>query len=91
MHRSAVLHGAAAAELLSERGFDADMISAARLHDTADDTPIGLPRIEERFGRDVAALTRLVDRDADRIAIVPARPHRAMETLGVHLKIGPES
>jgi GTP pyrophosphokinase len=51
-------HPLAVAEILAGYRLDAGTIATALLHDVAEDTAIGLPELEKRFGSEVA---RLVD------------------------------
>jgi GTP diphosphokinase / guanosine-3',5'-bis(diphosphate) 3'-diphosphatase len=49
-------HPVAVAQLLSERGFDEEVVAAALLHDTIEDTTLSLGEIAARFGPEVAEL-----------------------------------
>lgn len=51
-----IVHPVAVAELVAEHGGDEEMIAAALLHDTVEDTGVELAEIERRFGAGVAAL-----------------------------------
>lgn len=53
-----IVHPLAVAEILAGYRLDQGSIITALLHDVVEDTPIGLPEIEKKFGREVA---RLVD------------------------------
>ncbi len=64
------------AELLGARGFDQAAVRAARLHETAEDTELGIERIEELFGPEVARLVAGLTEDR-RIARYPARKAEA--------------
>ncbi len=50
------VHPQAVAELVASVSDDTEMIAAAWLHDTVEDTPVTLPQIEQNFGRRVAQL-----------------------------------
>jgi len=69
-------HPVAVAELLSARGFDDSMISAALLHDTIEDTALDLEQIEAAFGPEIAELVAGLTEDP-RIASYPARKSEA--------------
>jgi (p)ppGpp synthase/HD superfamily hydrolase len=69
-------HPVAVAELLGSRGFDEEMVSAALLHDTVEDTALDLERIEDLFGHEIAGLVAGLTEDA-RIARYPARKAEA--------------
>jgi (p)ppGpp synthase/HD superfamily hydrolase len=58
-----VEHPIAVARLLSEAGFDDEVIVAAYLHDVVEKTEIGLPEIRERFGPEVAELIDSLSED----------------------------
>jgi (p)ppGpp synthase/HD superfamily hydrolase len=49
-------HPLAVAELLSARGFDETTVSAALLHDTVEDTALGIEQIAAHFGAEIAGL-----------------------------------
>ncbi len=53
------------AELIaaSSRDLDVELVMAAFLHDTVEDTGVTLPELEEHFGKDVAALVAEVTDD----------------------------
>src|SRR5580765_3456861 len=53
------------AELIasSSQELDAELVMAALLHDTVEDTGVTLQELEERFGKDVAALVDEVTDD----------------------------
>lgn len=69
-------HPVAVAELLSEAGFEATVVAAARLHDTIEDTPLTTNEIEASFGPEVATLVAEMTEDP-RIAAYPARKSEA--------------
>lgn len=64
------------AELLFDRGFDENIVVAALLHDTVEDTALGIEQIESRFGPEVAGLVADLTEDL-RIARYPARKAEA--------------
>ncbi|TSC92938.1 MAG: (p)ppGpp synthetase, RelA/SpoT family [Candidatus Berkelbacteria bacterium Licking1014_7] len=51
-----ITHPLAVATQLSKMRFDGQMISAAFLHDTVEDTPVTLKQIQRKFGKDIAGL-----------------------------------
>jgi GTP pyrophosphokinase len=51
-----VEHPVAVATILADLGMDLTTLQAALLHDTVEDTSIGIKQIEEEFGAEVAAL-----------------------------------
>jgi len=51
-----VNHTFAVAAIVHELGLDADVVIAALLHDTVEDTPVTLPQLSKQFGQDVASL-----------------------------------
>ena len=51
-----VNHTFAVAAIVHELGLDTDVVIAALLHDTVEDTPVTLTQIEKKFGADVASL-----------------------------------
>lgn len=51
-----IVHPSAVAELVAAHGGDEEMIAAAFLHDTVEDTGVELAEIERRFGPGVAGL-----------------------------------
>ncbi len=53
-----ITHPVAVAQILADLGLDTTTLEAALLHDTVEDTPVTLERLEAEFGPDVA---RLVD------------------------------
>src|SRR5581483_11445150 len=53
-----ITHPLAVAQILADLGLDTTTLEAALLHDTVEDTPVTLERLEAEFGPDVA---RLVD------------------------------
>jgi GTP pyrophosphokinase len=53
-----IIHPIAVAEILAGLHLDTATIATALLHDVVEDTPHGLPEIEQRFGAEIA---RLVD------------------------------
>lgn len=69
-------HPVAVAELLVARGFDQTMVSAALLHDTVEDTALGIEQIADRFGAEIAALVAGLTEDR-RIERYPARKAEA--------------
>ncbi|MBS1883170.1 MAG: bifunctional (p)ppGpp synthetase/guanosine-3',5'-bis(diphosphate) 3'-pyrophosphohydrolase [Actinobacteria bacterium] len=62
--RKTVAHPAAVADLIASRGFEEDVVAAALLHDTVEDTPLTIERIEAGFGKEVAGLVAGVTEDA---------------------------
>lgn len=69
-------HPVAVAELLSARGFDQTVVSAALLHDTVEDTALGVEQIEGSFGIEIAGLVSQLTEDP-RIRQYPARKAEA--------------
>ncbi len=69
-------HPVAVAELLSTRGFDESMVSAALLHDTVEDTALHIEQIDAVFGPEIAALVGGLTEDP-RIPLYPARKAEA--------------
>lgn len=51
-----VNHTFAVAAIVHELGLDSDVVIAALLHDTVEDTPVTLEQIDKEFGCDVASL-----------------------------------
>ena len=51
-----VNHTIAVAAIVHELGLDADVVIAALLHDTVEDTPVTLEQLDKEFGRDVASM-----------------------------------
>ena len=51
-----IIHPVAVAVILAHMGMDAESLTAAMLHDVAEDTPVTIAEIEEEFGKDVALL-----------------------------------
>jgi len=51
-----IIHPIAVSKILLELGMDSDSIVVALLHDTVEDTAIGLPKIKEMFGEEIATL-----------------------------------
>ena len=51
-----IVHPIAVAKILLDLGMDSVSIIVALLHDTVEDTAIGLNKIEEMFGEEVATL-----------------------------------
>ncbi len=51
-----ITHPVAVAKIVAELGLDDATIAAALLHDTVEDTGVGLAEIEEEFGADVAGI-----------------------------------
>jgi GTP pyrophosphokinase len=64
-HEQFVEHPIAVARLLSEAGYDDQVIVAAYLHDVVEKTEIGLPEIRERFGPEVAAIVEALSEDEE--------------------------
>ena len=62
-HEQFVEHPIEVARLLSEAGYDDEVIVAAYLHDVIEKTEIELPEIRERFGPEVASICRLLCED----------------------------
>ena len=62
-HEQFVEHPIAVARLLSEAGYDDEVIVAAYLHDVVEKTEIGLPEIRERFGPEVADVVDSLSED----------------------------
>src|SRR5215470_867088 len=60
-----VEHPIAVAELLSDAGYDGDLIAAAYLHDVVEKTDVNLDEIRERFGPGVAALVDCLSENPD--------------------------
>jgi (p)ppGpp synthase/HD superfamily hydrolase len=60
-----VEHPIAVAQLLTDAGYDGDLIAAAYLHDVVEKTDVGLDEIRERFGPGVAALIDCLSEDPD--------------------------
>ena len=58
-----VEHPIAVARLLSEQGFDGQIMSAAYLHDVVEKTPVEIEEISERFGPRVAELVLALSED----------------------------
>ena len=58
-----VEHPIAVANLLTESGFNGDLIAAAYLHDVVEKTDVGLDEIRERFGPGVADLVDSLSED----------------------------
>jgi (p)ppGpp synthase/HD superfamily hydrolase len=54
--RAYIEHPIAVARLVARFEHDEDMLMAAVLHDTVEDTPVTLNEVEQEFGREVAAL-----------------------------------
>jgi hypothetical protein len=69
-------HPVAVADLLVEAGFDETVISAALLHDTIEDTALGIGQIENSFGPEIARLVAGLTEDL-RIKQYPARKAEA--------------
>jgi hypothetical protein len=69
-------HPVAVAELLVVAGFGETEISAALLHDTVEDTALGIEQIEASFGVDVGGLVASLTEDL-RIQRYPARKAEA--------------
>jgi (p)ppGpp synthase/HD superfamily hydrolase len=51
-------HSVAVGRLLSEAGFDQEIVAAGLLHDLVEDTSIEPGQIDDRFGSEIAALVR---------------------------------
>lgn len=64
-HEQFVEHPIAVARLLSEAGYDDDVIVAAYLHDVVEKTGIELAEIRERFGPEVAEVIDALSEDAE--------------------------
>jgi (p)ppGpp synthase/HD superfamily hydrolase len=62
-HEQFVEHPIAVARLLSEAGYDDEVIVAAYLHDVVEKTEIGLAEIQERFGPEVAEIVSALSED----------------------------
>ncbi len=60
-----VQHPIAVAKLLSDAGYDGNLIAAAYLHDVVEKTDVSLDEIRERFGPSVAALIDCLSEDPD--------------------------
>ena len=58
-----ITHPITVAELLHDSGFDDEVIAAALLHDTVEDTEMGPDEIEGRFGERVAELVEALSED----------------------------
>jgi HD domain len=56
-------HPLAVAELLSARGFDETTVSAALLHDTVEDTALGIEQIAGHFGAEISGLVAELTED----------------------------
>jgi (p)ppGpp synthase/HD superfamily hydrolase len=69
-------HPVAVAALLSVRGYDEAVVSAALLHDTVEDTPLSIEQIESAFGAEIAGLVADLTEDS-RIERYPARKAEA--------------
>ena len=62
-HEQFVEHPIAVARLLSDAGYDDEVIVAAYLHDVVEKTEIELPEIRERFGPEVAEIIDSLSED----------------------------
>ena len=60
-----VQHPIAVAKLLSDAGYDGNLIAAAYLHDVVEKTDVSLDEIRERFGPSVATLIDCLSEDPD--------------------------
>jgi HD domain len=60
-----ILHPLEVAALLFNSGHAEPVVAAAILHDTVEDTAVGLNEIRERFGEEVAGLVAAVTEDAE--------------------------
>jgi len=60
-----VLHPLEVAMLLHNRGFDDEVVAAALLHDTVEDTEVTTAEVEARFGPRVAGFVAALSDDAD--------------------------
>jgi HD domain len=60
-----ILHPLEVAALLFNSGHTEPVVAAAILHDTVEDTAVGLNDIGERFGEEVAGLVAAVTEDAE--------------------------
>ncbi len=58
-----VAHPVAVAELLSERGFEDEVVAAAILHDVVEDTSVDIDEIARLFGDRIAALVAVMTED----------------------------
>ncbi|MGH2936875.1 MAG: HD domain-containing protein [Solirubrobacterales bacterium] len=73
-------HPAAVADLVASRGLGEEVVAAALLHDTVEDTALTLEEIEASFGKDIAGLVAGVTEDA-RIHSYPARKAEARRRM----------
>ena len=61
--RPYILHPLAAMAVVKKYTFDEDVLAAAVLHDTVEDTPVTVEQLEKEFGPRVAALVASVSED----------------------------
>ncbi len=73
-----VNHTFAVAAIVHELGLDSDVVIAALLHDTVEDTPVTLDQIKEQFGLEVS---RLVDGVTKMEAIEEFSEHESVEII----------
>jgi guanosine-3',5'-bis(diphosphate) 3'-pyrophosphohydrolase len=73
-------HPVAVAELLSEHGFDEEVLAAALLHDVVEDSEISIEQVRESFGEPIA---RLVDALTDDETIEPYERRKDEHRQGV--------
>lgn len=78
--RKTISHPASVADLIASRGFEEDVVAAALLHDTVEDTPLTADGIEAGFGKEVARLVAGVTEDA-RIHSYAARKAEARSRM----------
>ena len=55
-----IVHPAAVARLVSDAGLDEEVVAAAWLHDTVEDTSVTLQQLRARFGERIASLVEQV-------------------------------
>jgi (p)ppGpp synthase/HD superfamily hydrolase len=72
------------AELIaaSDRDLDVELVMAAFLHDTVEDTGVTLPELEQHFGKDVAALVGEVSDDKS----LPKETRKRLQVEDSHKK-----
>jgi (p)ppGpp synthase/HD superfamily hydrolase len=72
------------AELIaaSDRDLDVELVMAAFLHDTVEDTGVTLPELEQHFGKDVAALVGEVTDDKS----LPKETRKQLQVEDSHKK-----
>ncbi|MGZ4844023.1 MAG: HD domain-containing protein [Candidatus Angelobacter sp.] len=66
----------------SSRDLDVELVMAAFLHDTVEDTGVTLPELEEHFGQDVAALVAEVTDDKS----LPKEIRKQLQVQNAHKK-----